>query len=342
MSQHFNPPGAHQLNSLQQHPTPGRENPYFSEESPSRFRFSNPFRNPASTAQTITNRHPQDADTDADTNINANADADADADASADDSSPRKETPSDAPTTDIPAPPGIHFRSMTWWQCGIVMIAETVSLGILALPSVLATVGLVPGIILILGLGTLAWYSGIVMHQFRGAYPGVGSWADAVEVLWASFASILIAVIMTMIALGIQAPAEKKYTLWAKEDLSLREAFLSVTNIVFAYGGHVGFFNFMAELHDPADFPKSLVMLQIVEIILYIVSAIVIYVYAGSAVESPALGSAGPILSKVAFGIAIPTIVIAGVIFGHHVLLACDHGTPLGPGVDHCRVDSGV
>jgi amino acid permease len=42
------------------------------------------------------------------------------------------------------------------------MIAETISLGILSLPSVLARIGLVPGLILIVGLGIIATYTGWV------------------------------------------------------------------------------------------------------------------------------------------------------------------------------------
>lgn len=49
-------------------------------------------------------------------------------------------------------------------------------------------------------------------------------------------------------------------------------------------------------------------MLQITDIILYIVAAVVIYCFAGVKVESPALGSAGPLISKVAYGLAIPTV----------------------------------
>lgn len=42
----------------------------------------------------------------------------------------------------------------------------------------------------------------------------------------------------------------------------------------------------------------------------------VIYYYAGPLVTSPALGSASPVVIKIAFGFAIPTIVIAGVVNG--------------------------
>lgn len=41
------------------------------------------------------------------------------------------------------------------------MIAETIALGILSLPSALATLGMVPGVILIVGLGLIATYTGL-------------------------------------------------------------------------------------------------------------------------------------------------------------------------------------
>jgi len=78
----------------------------------------------------------------------------------------------------------INFRSLAWWQAGMVMIAETISLGVLSLPSVLATIGLVPGLILIIALGAMATYTGYVIGQFKMKYPGVHSMADAGEILF--------------------------------------------------------------------------------------------------------------------------------------------------------------
>jgi hypothetical protein len=71
---------------------------------------------------------------------------------------------------------------------------------------------------------------------------------------------------------------------------------------------HVAFFAFISELREPRDFPKALALLQICDVTMYIVAALVIYRYAGKDVKSPALGSAGPIVTKVAYGIAIPTV----------------------------------
>lgn len=56
-----------------------------------------------------------------------------------------------------------------------VMIAETISLGILSLPSVLATIGMAPGAILIASLGIVATYSGYVIGQFKMAHPWVSN-----------------------------------------------------------------------------------------------------------------------------------------------------------------------
>ena len=66
----------------------------------------------------------------------------------------------------------------------------------------------------------------------------------------------------------------------------------------------------MAELKDPKDYPKSLCLLQGIDLILYMVASVVIYCYAGQDVTSPALGSASPIIRKVAYGIALPTVSI--------------------------------
>jgi hypothetical protein len=61
---------------------------------------------------------------------------------------------------------------------------ESISLGIFALPSTLATVGLIPGIILLFTLGLLSTYTGYTVGQFKLAYPAVHNMADACRVLF--------------------------------------------------------------------------------------------------------------------------------------------------------------
>ncbi|KAF7136800.1 hypothetical protein CNMCM5793_006318 [Aspergillus hiratsukae] len=38
----------------------------------------------------------------------------------------------------------IKYKTLKWWQCGLLMICESVSLGVLSLPAAMATLGFVP------------------------------------------------------------------------------------------------------------------------------------------------------------------------------------------------------
>lgn len=138
------------------------------------------------------------------------------------------------------------------------------------------------------------------------------SWLSCV-----SFVSIVTSVLVTMVALGVINPGQGQFRGTAPPGTPFASAFLSVTNIVFAFAGHVAFFSFISEMKEPKDFTKALVLLQITDTGMYFVVALVCYAYAGQDVLSPALGSAGGTVGKVAWGLAIPTIVIAGVIYGH-------------------------
>lgn len=129
------------------------------------------------------------------------------------------------------------------------------------------------------------------------------------KVFWMSLisaASILTATIITMVSIAVQMPEQVPNEITTSP--SFADAFLAVTNIVFAFVAHVSFFGIISEMQDPREFPKSLAMLQVVDTIMYIVTAMVIYCYAGPDVASPALSSAGPLMKKVAYGLAIPTV----------------------------------
>ena len=81
--------------------------------------------------------------------------------------------------------------------------------------------------------------------------------------------------------------------------------------------GHITSFTFISELHTPAHYPKALFLLQSIDISMYLVTAIVIYYYPAPLTASPALATLSPTLRKIAYGIAIPTIVVSGVINAH-------------------------
>lgn len=117
-----------------------------------------------------------------------------------------------------------------------------------------------------------------------------------------------------MIGVGVTRPSTLEYIVVPSTLTSVAHGAMSVSNIILAFTGHIAYFAIISEMKEPRDFPKSLAMLQTVTITFYIVVAAVIYSYAGQTVRSPALGSAPPFISKIAWGIAAPTIVVAGVI----------------------------
>ncbi|KAK6063409.1 transmembrane amino acid transporter [Seiridium cupressi] len=285
----------------------------------------------------------------------------------------------------------INYKTLEWWQAAVVLIAETVSLGILSLPAVVANLGLAPGIVLIIIMGILSTYSGLVMGEFRHKYPWVQSFGDAGEVMgrsigmgplfqeifgwaqtifvvfvmgshlltwticlntltnsstctivwgvvglaiffllntprtlkfagyysFASFLSIFTAVMMTVIDVAVERPIGSG-SIEVSRQIGFTSAFLSVTNIAVAFSGHSCFFGVMSEFKQPNDWPKALCLLQVCDTTLYLVASVVIYIYVGPDVPSPALSAAGSTtMRKAIWGIAIPTIVIAGVIYGH-------------------------
>ena len=284
------------------------------------------------------------------------------------------------------------FRRLGWQRLTICLIVEAIALGSLSVPSAFATLGMVPGVIMCVGLGLVAIYTSYVIGQVKLKYPQVDDYAEAVKLIWGrfgyyltatmfvlflvllvgshaltgtiawirlvddptlcalifsvvsaiilfvvalpptfhdfailgyiDFASIIAAIGITIIATGIDAHKAPgglsgvDWSLWPAEGTTFYAAFLSTTNIIFAYSFAVCQFSFMSEMHTPKDFVKSIWALGLIEIFIYTVTGALVYAFVGSAVKSPALLSLPNTTSKVAFGIALPVIFISGSING--------------------------
>ncbi|KAI7152995.1 hypothetical protein KC349_g8637, partial [Hortaea werneckii] len=264
----------------------------------------------------------------------------------------------------------VHYATMSWWHTALVMIAETVSLGILSLPSALATLGYVPGILLILTLGLLSWYTGTIIYRLKiQNFDSIHSYAD-IFALWlgkpgrwfgevatslmlvfivaahivtfsvmmnvlseggictngfmgtgavTACLSILLATFTALISISLTTPdpLPTSYAIipTTLPQTTLPQRTLSLSTLILAYNGQIAYPTLLTEMHHPQrDFPKALTCLILTTTTLYILTATLIYHYAGTTVASPALGSASPLGRKIAYGLAIPTIVVAGVI----------------------------
>ncbi|KAB5528967.1 transmembrane amino acid transporter [Coniochaeta sp. 2T2.1] len=78
----------------------------------------------------------------------------------------------------------IHYRTLSWQLVAVLMIAEIVSNGMLSLPSSLAIVGIVPGVIIIAFLGIFATFTSWILIQFKLRHPQVHSMGDAGYILF--------------------------------------------------------------------------------------------------------------------------------------------------------------
>ncbi|KAI9757510.1 MAG: hypothetical protein M4579_003423 [Chaenotheca gracillima] len=278
----------------------------------------------------------------------------------------------------------IQYKTLSWQLVAVLMIAEIVSNGMLSLPYSLATVGIVPGVVLIIFLGVFATYTSWLLIKFKINHPEVHNMGDAGMILFGPFGrellsfgtivfavfatgsqllagqialgslsdnklclllytgifaiptlicsfprtldqlswlsvpsciAILVAGIVGMVGAGANPVPDRVISVAASTDFYT--AFVSITNPVFAYAGHFMFFIMVSEMKRPQDAMKAAYVLQGFATTFYVVFAIVMYVYLGPDVASPAFSSLPPNWAKAAFGIAIPNFLIAGSLYAH-------------------------
>lgn len=126
------------------------------------------------------------------------------------------------------------------------------------------------------------------------------------------------------IAVGVQdqPPSAPRNVEWKSDykiagNPTFAEASAAVSTLIFAYAGTGAFFPIVSEMKDPRMYPRSLAICQSVVTAVFLIVGIVVYYFCGSYVASPALGSAGTIIKKVAYGIALPGLLVSGVLLSH-------------------------
>ncbi|GAA6006819.1 hypothetical protein JCM10207_009106 [Rhodosporidiobolus poonsookiae] len=288
---------------------------------------------------------------------------------------------------------GPAYRGLGWIRTAVLMTKAQLGLGILGVPAILATLGLVPGTILIFVMGLMTAWSGWVIAKWKIAHPETYSMADIGYIIagpigrevmgaffwitltfvagagilgvatcfnaltknasctavwglvgavlvflvssirtldriswlgWVGLVGIMASVITLAIAVGVQdrpsaapqvGPWDPQVILFGKP--TFLEAMSSIATILFAFSGIPNFLSILAEMRRPEDFTKSLALSQTFVMSAYLVIGCVVYHYCGIYVASPALGSAGPVLLRVCYGIALPGLVVGATLSSH-------------------------
>lgn len=280
------------------------------------------------------------------------------------------------------------FSQLGWKRLTILAMVEAIALGSLGLPQAFATLGMVAGVLMSVGIGLVAMHAAYNIGQIKLKFPQISHYADVGSLLFGKvgsslfvgafvsllifvvgshcltgaiafkniaqssicstafgaisaaillflaippsfadiailgyidFASIVIAIGVTMIATGIQdrgslgdPEPSVAWSAWPKAGITFEEAIVSSNSIVFAYSFGGCLPSFMNDMHTPEDYVKTLWWLGGAQIFIYTLTGSIIYAFVGQTVQSPALLSAGPLISRIVFGIALPVIFISG------------------------------
>lgn len=273
------------------------------------------------------------------------------------------------------------------------MTKANVGLGILQIPFVFMTIGLIPGIILLIGMAILVMWTATYIQSFKLNHPEVYGYGDIGEVLfgrigresfsiifvinfifvvasatvavstalnavsihgtctavfiavaaivgwclasiktlgniswlgWVGMVSILASVLTLTVAVGVNdrpaaapqtGPWDKDFKLFGKAGAVA--GISSITNVLYAYAATPAYWGIISEMRDPRKHNRMMILSISMCCILYIVIGSVVYWFCGQFVSSPALGSAGVLLKRVCYGLAIPALLVSLCIYAH-------------------------
>ncbi|KAF2830949.1 hypothetical protein CC86DRAFT_341457 [Ophiobolus disseminans] len=84
------------------------------------------------------------------------------------------------------------YKTLNRWQASLIYITNQVGIGILSLPTAMQTLGLVPCIITIIGMGILVTYTAYVLLQFFRRYPTVLNCVDCFRIIGGQLLAIVV------------------------------------------------------------------------------------------------------------------------------------------------------
>lgn len=145
---------------------------------------------------------------------------------------------------------------------------------------------------------------------------------------WIGLVSIMAAILVLTIAVGIQerpieaikegfvtGPWPKDLRVSVKAPFA--DAMTAINSILFAYAATPTYFGIVSEMRDPRTYKRTMCASMMLLWIVYTVIGVVVYYFCGQFVSSPALGSAGNVMKKVCYGIAIPALLVTLCIYSH-------------------------
>ena len=152
----------------------------------------------------------------------------------------------------------------------------------------------------------------------------VRTWGKMTWPLTIGFVSVIAGVLVVVVGVTMRdrpaaAPQMGPYELGfhAIAYPGFQAGIVAACTIFVSSCGCPGYLPVIAEMKRPQDFKKAAIIVAALVGSIYLSFSMVMYRWCGQWIASPSLGSAGPLLKKIAYGIALPSLVVSAGIFNH-------------------------
>ncbi|KAL1409086.1 hypothetical protein Q8F55_005910 [Vanrija albida] len=286
-----------------------------------------------------------------------------------------------------------NFKGLGSMGAFILMTKANIGLGVLGIPFVFMTIGLVGGVLLLIVMAVIVAYTASIIGPFKLNHPEMYSYSDAGFIVggrwlreyftfnfvvgmtfvcagaivsvstalnalsmhgactaifiavaavagfflssirtlgniqwlgWAGLISIAAAVLTMVVCVGIQdrpalapqtGPWDKDIKIFAHP--SFATAMTMVSAVLFAYAATPTYFGIICEMREPRKYQRVMLASMTLTTVMYLVLGTIVYHFCGQYVSSPALGSAGVLMKKVCYGLALPGLLASLCIYSH-------------------------
>ncbi|KAJ8081861.1 hypothetical protein PM082_007707 [Marasmius tenuissimus] len=167
------------------------------------------------------------------------------------------------------------------------------------------------------------WFS-LVSTVFIVAAASIRKFHDIAWLTWAGFASVFVAVFIIVVAVTtLDRPAAAPQTgdfdlgFYAFLSPDFAAGMVATCTIFISTAGTSAFIPVIAEMKQPKDYKKALFVAMAFVSASYLAFSLIVYKWCGKWVASPSLGSGGPVVEKVSYGIALIGLVVSGCLYLH-------------------------
>ncbi|CDM31358.1 hypothetical protein DTO013E5_779 [Penicillium roqueforti] len=141
---------------------------------------------------------------------------------------------------------------------------------------------------------------------------------------WVGFGSVYVAVFIIVIGVTTRdrpaaAPQTGDFDLGYRVigDPNFTTGITASATIFVSSAATSAFLPVISEMRRPKDYPKAVYLSMSLVTASYLTFSLVIYAWCGKWIASPSLGSAGETVKRVAYGIALPGLIVSGCLYVH-------------------------